>query len=936
MAITKSGITEIVGGGGGTLPDGDYGDIAVSGAGTVMTIDSGVVTYAKIQDVSATDLILGRVTAGAGDVEEITCTAAGRAILDDASASAQRTTLGLGTIATQGAGAVAITGGTITGITDLAVADGGTGSSTAGGARTNLGLVIGTDVQAQNANLSAFAGLSGVADRLAYFTGASALALATFTAQARTWVAATTSAAQTALLDIFTSGAKGLVPASGGGTTNFLRADGTFAVPPGTGGTLAAPLYRSDLAALTDNTLMPITVGWDASHPKVTGYWLWQAGASWTGDTTAVTATGVGSGFWVQFFPTGFLSPTHGGAMGDYNTSTRVLTTDDHAAVLWALNASVQFGVPASIDRNYGVVFGTAALAIRWPSGAELINAGGSISSNSTNHIPWFWTNGDTAIRSGKPGDHVVFGFGGTNDSAHRADSALHAGNAEFNAFYTTPFMNHPAAADATNLKAQYGAFSPIHLIVGGSDVKMYHKYVAWRPSTGTDTEIIESYIQHCIGFHEDAAGVKPVDCHFGGVFDGVFFTVFSTGVGAVKMEYADIFRHCRYPDTGGAGDFPASHSIGYFSTGANSVGGFGEFVDSNYIEVTNCRVFGPGDPWPVEDALAPLKPRAANMLFRASNIYNSGPWAIFQGAVRWLEMSNIIDENIGTGLATYSQPWLIQSNDATNNPITMGGCVENYSLYMTENASSSIFSTAAGATLDNFHLRNWRASFADATLTSVGLFQFNEDVRNSTFECTITSRTAETGSVPMITFATGTVCDNSNFTFTLFGYGAATPRFICSDQGSGSESWAKFILADSATNKVITIYTSGMRITEETVRTTVTPASGTGAHVVLAVPDGAILVEVSAIVTTALGTANGLTSVDVGTAADPNQYGTLTALTAGGVAGSVQWTASPSLLMTAATNLQLTPNGGTGFDGTGVVRVTTKYRVIDNTTDND
>ncbi|MBN8629833.1 MAG: hypothetical protein J0L76_03140, partial [Rhodobacterales bacterium] len=45
-----------------------------------------------------------------------------------------------------------------------------------------------------------------------------------------------TGAQATALLDTFTGSTKGLVPASGGGTTNFLRADGTFAAPPGGGG----------------------------------------------------------------------------------------------------------------------------------------------------------------------------------------------------------------------------------------------------------------------------------------------------------------------------------------------------------------------------------------------------------------------------------------------------------------------------------------------------------------------------------------------------------------------------------------------------------------------------------------------------------------------------------------------------------------------------
>lgn len=46
---------------------------------------------------------------------------------------------------------------------------------------------------------------------------------------------ALTGTQATTLLDAFTSGLKGLAPASGGGTTNYLRADGTWASPPGAG-----------------------------------------------------------------------------------------------------------------------------------------------------------------------------------------------------------------------------------------------------------------------------------------------------------------------------------------------------------------------------------------------------------------------------------------------------------------------------------------------------------------------------------------------------------------------------------------------------------------------------------------------------------------------------------------------------------------------------
>jgi len=183
--------------------------------GTTALVDDGV-TYAKIQNVTATDRLLGRSSGGAGVIEEITCTAAGRALLDDVSATAQRNTLGLGTgdsatfssvtanvtAATATITSATISSGTITGITDLAIADGGTGASTAAAARQNLGVEIGVDVQAYDAGLQSISGLTTAADQGIYLTASDTYSVYSLTAAGRALLDDADAAAQRTTLGL--------------------------------------------------------------------------------------------------------------------------------------------------------------------------------------------------------------------------------------------------------------------------------------------------------------------------------------------------------------------------------------------------------------------------------------------------------------------------------------------------------------------------------------------------------------------------------------------------------------------------------------------------------------------------------------------------------------------------------------------------------------
>ena len=360
-----------------------------------LTIGTNVQAYdAGLQSISGLTTSADQMiyTTGSDTYATTGLTAAGRAILDDADASAQRTTLGLaiGTnvqaydaglqsisglttsanqmIYTTGSDTYATTGLTAAGRAILDDAD-------ASAQRTTLGLAIGTDVQAYDAGLLSIAGLTTSANQMIYTTGSDTYATTGLTAAGRAILDDADASAQRTTLglvigtdvqayDADLSAIAALTPTDG----NFIVGNGSAWVTESGATALSSLGITASAAELNYNDIT--TLGTSQASKVVT--------ADANGDVTLSQE---------------LTAKSYNETYATVSSSSQSLTIDCETANVFQVTltedvTSSNFTNPPSSGTAYGftlrVVQGGTPRSLAWPSGVKWPNNGTAPSLSSS------------------------------------------------------------------------------------------------------------------------------------------------------------------------------------------------------------------------------------------------------------------------------------------------------------------------------------------------------------------------------------------------------------------------------------------------------------------------------------------------------------------------------------------------------------------------